>query len=538
MRLYQGTGIVKGAAIGKVFVYQAPKWEDGSTLVEDVRKEWQRYQKAADKASQTLEQRRQQALDSLNEAQAGIFEAQQMMLEDEDFAEQIKEVIESESRSAVSAVMEVSERFAQIFLQMDSDIMKSKAADMRDIATLVIRFLQDRQELFQHMPDHCIVLADKLLPGELAEMDSEKVLGLVLREGSANSHLSILATGRSLPLLICPSLDIQAHWNGMEAGMDCDEGCFYLNIDESTSISLRGKFNFKETQSTVRRQEPSNQATAKGFSLCVNIGHPKELTENVLNACEGVGVFRSEFQYIGKQMAPSEKELFEDYRHAAELLKGKILVIRTIDIGADKPAEFLRLPSEANPALGCRGIRLCLKHKDLFICQLRAILRASAYGKISILLPMINDAEEIRESKAILREVKQSLDKEHIAYDKDIPLGIMIETPAAVLTAEVLAKEADFFSVGSNDLTQYCLAVDRDNPAMESAYNAAHPAMLKLLKITAEAAADAGIGLCICGELAHHTDITQTLVDFGFRQFSVSPAFIPLMKKQLALCKR
>lgn len=279
-------------------------------------------------------------------------------------------------------------------------------------------------------------------------------------------------------------------------------------------------------------------ATADGFKLCLNIGHPKELTAEVIAACDGVGVFRSEFQFIGKSQEPDEESLFEDYRYAAEALKGKTLVIRTIDIGADKQAAFLHLPPEENPALGCRGIRLCFERKELFIKQLRAILRASAYGKIALLLPMICRLDELLRSKAIIEEVKKSLRSEDIPFDESIALGVMIETPAAVLIAEELAREADFFSVGSNDLTQYCLAVDRDNRQMESYYDAQHPAVMKLLKMTAQAASDAGIELCICGELARVSSATQILVGMGYRQFSVSPAFIPLMKETIALCKR
>lgn len=538
MRSYQGTCMVEGAAIGNIFVYQAPKWEDANTQIADVQKEWQRYLKAFDKAREALKKRHHQALAINDQNQADIFEAQEMMLEDEDFKEQIKEIIEEENRSAVYAVMEVSERFAQIFLQMDSDIMKSKAADMRDIASLVIRFLQDKKDIFEQMPEACIVLADRLLPGELAEMDAEKVMGLVLKEGAANSHLGILAAGRQLPMIVCPDLDILPHWNGLPAAIEGKH--FHLEPEEKILSEICEKYAFGEFRSTVNLPQTGSEAlvTAEGFLLNANIGHPKELSPEVVAACDGVGVFRSEFQYIGKNTEPNEEELFADYLQSIELLEGKHLVIRTIDIGADKKADYLQLPHEENPALGCRGIRLCLNNKTLFITQLRAILRASAYGKVSILLPMICSVEELRESKRIIEDCKEMLKAEGLVFDAQVPVGVMIETPAAVLIAEELALEADFFSVGSNDLTQYCLAVDRENPDMASLYDCQHPAVLKLLKMTAEAANKQHIGLCICGELARETSMTQRLVDLGYRQFSVSPAFIPSMKKQLSLCKR
>ncbi|MBO5718563.1 MAG: phosphoenolpyruvate--protein phosphotransferase [Bacteroidales bacterium] len=539
MRVYSGKCLVEGAAIAPIFVYRPPQWEDCQTVVADTQQECERYRSASEKAAKALQERYTKALQSNSEEQAAIFEAQQMMLEDEDFSEQIQTLITEDHRSAVSAVMETAESFAQIFLQMDSDIMKSKAADMRDIASLVIRFLQDRQLIFDSMPSQCIVLAERLLPGELAEMDSRKVLGIVLKESSAHSHLAVLAAGRKLPFLLCPDMDLQDYWTGQVAGMDSAQAKLWIDISLETAESLRRNYRFTEPfASTLPQKQDTQMATAEGFKLCLNIGHPKELTSEVIAACDGVGVFRSEFQFIGKSQEPDEESLFEDYRYAAEALKSKTLVIRTIDIGADKQAAFLHLPPEENPALGCRGIRLCFERKDLFIKQLRAILRASAYGKIALLLPMICQVDELLRSKAILEEVKKSLRGEDIPFDENIALGVMIETPAAVLIADELAREADFFSVGSNDLTQYCLAVDRDNRQMESYYDAQHPAVMKLLKMTAQAASDASIGLCICGELARVSSATQILVDMGYRQFSVSPAFIPLMKETLALCKR
>lgn len=539
MRVFQGKSIVEGAAIAPLFVYRPPVWEDCHTLIEDTRQERARYQAAAQKASKALEDRYAKALQSNSEEQAAIFEAQQMMLEDEDFREQIEELIDNEHRSAVSAVMETAESFAQLFMQMDSDIMKSKAADMRDIASLVIRFLQDKQVIFDSMPSQCILLAERLLPGELAEMDSEKVLGIVLKESSPHSHLAVLAAGRKLPFLMCPEMDIQDYWMGQLAAVETKEGQLMIDLEEEMAAKLRQTYHLAaDFASTMPRKHKSIEATAEGFQLCINIGHPNELKPDIIAACDGVGVFRSEFQFIGKNREPEEETLFEDYRSAAEALKDKPLVIRSIDIGADKQAAFLNLPAEENPALGCRGIRLCFERKDLFVKQLRAILRASAYGKIRLLIPMISSLDDLLRSKAIIDEVKAQLTAENIAFDAHLPVGVMIETPAAVLIANELAREADFFSVGSNDLTQYCLAVDRDNQRMEAYYDSRHPAVMKLLQITAQAAMEAHIGLCICGELARESDVTQQLVDMGYRQFSVSPAFIPLMKETLAICKR
>lgn len=539
MRFIPGKSIIEGAAIAPVFVYRPPVWEDCHTLVDKPEEECERYSLASQKASLALSERYRKALLRHDEQQAAIFEAQQMMLEDEDFREQVQYLIENEHRSAVYAVMETAEGFAQLFMQMDSDIMKSKAADMRDIASLVIGFLQDKQLIFDKIPSQAIVVAERLLPGELAEMDSEKVLGLVLKEASSNSHLSVLAAGRKLPFLLCPDLDIQDYWMGQMAAIDGDKSQFIIELQPDEAEETRQKLQLEaDFPSSMLRLQSEQTTTAEGFQLTINIGHPKELTREVIAACDGVGVFRSEFQFIGKSQEPDEEALFEDYRMAAEALGQKTLVIRSIDIGADKQASCLHLPAEENPALGCRGIRLCFERKDLFVKQLRAILRASAYGKIALLLPMICSLEELLRSKSIIDEVKAQLTAENIAFDADLPLGVMIETPAAVLIADDLAREADFFSVGSNDLTQYCLAVDRDNLRMEAYYNGRHPAVMKLLQMTAQAAIEANIGLCICGELARESELTQNLVDMGYRQFSVSPAFIPLMKETLALCKR
>ncbi len=537
-----GKCIVGGAAIAKIYVYHPPKWEDFLDFVEDTQAEWALYQKAMQQACITLDRRYQRALQRNSQEQASIFEAQRMMLEDEDFNAQVQQHITIDHRSAIYAVMETGEYFADIFQKMDSAVMKSKAADMRDIASLVVNFLHDRQHLFDEMPEQCIVVSASLLPGELVEMDSEKVLGLVLKEASANSHLAVLAAGRRLPLLLCPDMDIQEDWNGKTAVLDTQRGALFIDADSDLQNEVRSQYALDGRLCNTEAQSKTiggEGCRLEGFQLFLNIGHPQELEPGLIEACDGVGVFRSEFQYIGKSQEPEEESLFEDYRQSVLALKGKPLVVRTIDIGADKQAQFLKLPHENNPALGCRGLRLCFEYPGLFVRQLRAILRASAYGPVSILLPMVNDAGEVRRCKTILASVKDALRKEGHAFDEHLQVGVMVETPAAVLCADELAGEADFFSVGTNDLTQYCLAVDRESLSMGAYYNSQHPAIFKLLDLTARAAAKADIPLCVCGELAHERKALPTLVGMGYRKFSVSPAFVPMVKEMLlSLCKR
>lgn len=533
MKDYKGEGIVEGIAIGKIFLYQRPAVGEFEQHVQDTAAELARLRRALQQAVEEMTLRCEKAQALYENDQAAIFEAQKLMLEDQEFIGRIEESILHDKRTAVYAVLQTSEFYADVFLGMEDELMRSKSADIRDVSSLLVRCLSQGQTDHKLLSPG-IVVADNLLPGDLLEMGRENLLGLVVRHGSASSHLAVLATGMSLPLIVCPDLDIEPTLEGKTLAMDGGEGLIFIEPDSSTQTLLKEK-----AQELIYRKQV---LASTGQKLCyqgrrievlANVGSIEDIRQALQAGCDGIGLFRTELSFLGRRHLPDEEELFEYYSQCLELMPDRPLVFRTLDIGSDKQIEGLPLPQEANPALGCRGIRFCLAHPDLFKMQLRALLRAAVNGQPALMFPMITSVEEVGRIKALLREVAESLKQEGLPYRDNLPLGLMIETPAAVVLAPELAREVSFLSIGSNDLAQYTLAADRENEALAAEFNDRHPAVMKMISLTVEAARQEGVGLSLCGELARDVEALPQLLQLGLTRLSVSPSRIISVKAKI-----
>jgi phosphotransferase system enzyme I (PtsI) len=464
-----------------------------------------------------------------------IFQVHQMMLDDLDYVEAITNMITTQNINAEYAVATTGDNFSQMFASMDDDYMRERAADVKDISERVVSILSGSEASGLVTDTPVILASDDLAPSETVQLDKNMVLSFVTQGGSTNSHTAILARTMNIPAIIGLGKDLSEEYEGKLAIVDGATGQVFIEPDGETYTTYQAKQKeYQEKQELLQQLKGQENISLDGqkVKLYANIGNASDIGAVLQNDAAGIGLFRSEFLYLDSDDFPTEEEQFKVYKYVAETMAGKQVIIRTLDIGADKQIDYFNLPKEENPAMGYRAIRICLTQKDIFRTQLRALFRASAYGNIAIMFPMIIALEEVLEIKEIVADVKKELDEEGIPYNKDTQLGIMIETPAAAMISDDLAKEVDFFSVGTNDLTQYTTAVDRQNANLEKFYHPHHKALLRLLKLTADNAHKNGIWIGICGELGADMELTETFLAMGIDELSVSPACIlPLRKK-------
>lgn len=533
MDTYTGKSIFKKIAIGKILFYQKGEQTIKRTHIEEVDAELKRYEKARAAAIEQLDALHEKALKEVGEANAAVFEVHAMMLEDDDYVDSIVNIIESQQVNAEFAVATTGDNFSKMFANMDDDYFKARAADVKDISERLINILSGKEgdQVIGDQP--VIVVADDLAPSETVQMDKKKLLGFVTKYGSANSHTAILARTMNIPALI--GVDIQEEWNGKLAVVDGYEGILYLEPDGETLARLQKRQQEDlETEKLLLQMKGKEDVTLDGrhIRLYANIGGVKDVADVLANDAAGVGLFRSEFLYLEANDYPDEETQFRAYKTVAENMAGRKVIVRTLDIGADKQADYFKLDKEENPAMGYRAIRICLEHTDIFKTQLRALLRASAFGNIAIMYPMIISVDEVRKIKRIFEEVKQELKEQAIPFG-DVEQGIMIETPAAVLISDMLAPEVDFFSIGTNDLTQYTLAIDRQNMKLDHFYDSHHPAVLRMIQMIVENGHKHGCWVGICGELGADMTLTKTFLEMGIDELSVSPAFVLPIRKMI-----
>ncbi len=526
MKVLSGKAAFKGVAIGKIREFGEKKVEVNRTSVSDVEAEIARFEAARDTAASQLGVLYEKAVAEVGEENAAIFEVHQMMLEDEDYLDGIKGMIRDEQLNAEYAVSVTGQNFSEIFAAMDDDYMKERAADVKDISARVVRILAGVEEGGAAMEEPSILVAEDLAPSETLQLDRSKVLAFVTRKGSTNSHTAILARTMNIPALVMVSE--AEHVDGLMGIVDGKEGKLIVEPDEETLKDYRDKLEAQKKEQELLNSlkgKPSVTKDGRKINLYANIGGVEDVEAVLANDAEGIGLFRSEFLYLQSNDYPSEEQQFEAYKAVAERMGGKRVIIRTLDIGADKQIDYFELDKEENPALGYRAVRICLNKREVFKTQLRALCRASAYGRIAIMVPMIISVWEVQTVKEILEKIKEELREEGREVG-EIEFGIMIETPASVIIADELAKEVDFFSIGTNDLTQYTLAIDRQNAKLDMFYNAHHPAILRMIKMVVDAAHKEGIWAGICGELGADTTLTEEFVNMGVDELSVSPGMV------------
>ena len=527
-----GKGVSKGVAAGPISFYRRPSGEIPRRSVTDTAAELARFHDACETAKEQLGVLHDKALAEAGEDAAMLFEAHQMMLDDLDFVESIEGLIENDRLNAEAAVSDTGTQFAEMFAAMDDSYMQARAADIRDISTRVVGILTGEGEsgIVSDVP--CIVAADDLAPSETVQLDKSLILGFITAGGSANSHTAILARTMGIPAIIGAGDALQAEMEGKYAIIDGQTGETVIEPDDAERERLLKKQAKEKALKELLDQlkgKPNETRDGRNVMVYCNIGSPADIDAVLQNDGGGIGLFRSEFLYLQGSDYPTEDEQFEAYKTVAERMGGRRVIIRTLDIGADKQADYFHLDKEENPAMGLRAIRICLTRPEVFRTQLRALYRASAYGKIAIMFPMITSVWEVQEIKRICRNIRAELAEEGVPMADKVELGIMIETPAAVMMSAELAREVDFFSVGTNDLTQYTLAVDQQGVGLDRFFDAHHPAVLRMLRMTAENAHRAGIWIGICGELGADAELTETFLSMGIDELSVSPsAVLPL----------
>ena len=531
MEKYTGKSIFKGIAIGKILFYQKGEQPVKRVKIEDTAEQIKRYEDARAKAAEQLQGLYEKALKEVGEANAAVFEVHQMMLEDDDYIDSVVNIIETQQVNAEFAVATTGDNFAKMFAEMEDDYFKARAADVKDISERMVNILSGNESGGALGDEPVIVVAEDLAPSETVQMDKEKLLAFVTRLGSANSHTAILARTMNIPALI--EVDIKEEWNGKMAVVDGYTGTFYIDPDEETLKKMQEKkeedIKARELLQELKGKEDIT-IDGKHIKLYANIGGVKDVTSVLANDAAGIGLFRSEFLYLEADNYPDEEAQFQAYKTVAENMAGKKVIVRTLDIGADKQVDYFNLDHEENPAMGYRAIRICLDRRDIFRTQLRALLRASAYGNIGIMYPMIISVDEVKEIKKIVESIKAELTEKGIEYG-EVEQGIMIETPAAVMISDLLAEEVDFFSIGTNDLTQYTLAIDRQNSKLDNIYDAHHPAVLRMIQKTIENGHKAGCWVGICGELGADMTLTETFLKMGIDELSVSPTFVLPIRK-------
>lgn len=532
----EGKSVFGGVAIGKIQFYKRNEITIKRTRVEDVEAEVERFQNAKAKTLELLKGLYEKALEDVGEANAMIFEAHQLMLEDPDYVESIENIIRTQDVNAEYAIGATADNFAAIFEAMDDAYMQGRAADVRDVSERLLQALSSQNETVMVMDEPVIIAADDLVPSETVQLDKEKVLSFVTMYGSANSHTAILARTMNIPAVIGLGEALKEEYDGKVAIVDGVDGKVYIDPDEETMASMQKKQKKDQEQKELLNQlEGKENVTKSGQKVNVyaNIGNLADVGAVLKNDAGGIGLFRSEFLYLESDTYPTEEQQFAVYKKVAETMAGKKVIIRTLDIGADKQVDYFKLDKEDNPALGYRAIRICLTRPEIFKTQLRALYRASAYGQISIMFPMIISVAEVKKIKEIVEEVKAELRTEGAAFREDVELGIMIETPAAVMVSRELAKEVDFFSVGTNDLTQYTLAIDRQNQKLEDFYDSHHPAVLAMIRMAAESAHAEGKWIGICGELGADVTLTETFLKMGIDELSVAPGMVLKVRQKI-----
>ena len=531
METYTGKSIFKGIAIGKILFYQKGEQPVKRVKIEDTAEQIKRYEDARAKAAEQLQGLYEKALKEVGEANAAVFEVHQMMLEDDDYIDSVVNIIETQQVNAEFAVATTGDNFAKMFAEMEDDYFKARAADVKDISERMVNILSGNESGGAIGDEPVIVVAEDLAPSETVQMDKEKLLAFVTRLGSANSHTAILARTMNIPALI--EVDIKEEWNGKMAVVDGYTGTFYIDPDEDILKKMQEKkeedIKARELLQELKGKEDVT-VDGKHIKLYANIGGVKDVASVLANDAAGIGLFRSEFLYLEADNYPDEEAQFQAYKTVAENMAGKKVIVRTLDIGADKQVDYFNLDHEENPAMGYRAIRICLDRRDIFRTQLRALLRASAYGNIGIMYPMIISVDEVKEIKKIVESIKAELTEKGIEYG-NVEQGIMIETPAAVMISDLLAEEVDFFSIGTNDLTQYTLAIDRQNSKLDNIYDAHHPAVLRMIQKTIENGHKAGCWVGICGELGADMTLTETFLKMGIDELSVSPTFVLPIRK-------
>ena len=529
MIVMQGKGVSTGVMKGPLYFFRRQDTTVVKMCVEDTEAEKARLTQAQEKAIAQLEALAEQCRVESGEESAILFETHAMFVEDEDYVECILTCLEDESCSAEYAVQTAGEQFAAMFAAMDDAYMQARAADIRDVSQRLLNNLMGIVEGGIDSDEPVILMADDLAPSETIQLDKSKILGFATQGGSSNSHTAILARTMGIPAVCGLGDSLKAEYSGRMAYIDGETGCVYLDPDELTLLTLKEKFD-KQQEMKVLLQAMKGQEDVtldgKKVNVYCNIGSPEDVSAVLANDGQGIGLFRSEFLYLATSDYPTEEEQFQAYKSVAAAMNGKRVIIRTLDIGADKQVDYFDMKKEENPALGVRAIRICLNRPEVFKPQLRALYRASAYGKIAIMFPMITSVWEVKECKRACQKVMAELEKEGIPYNKDTEIGIMIETPASVLVADALAKEVDFFSVGTNDLTQYTLACDRQCNDLGKFYDPHHPAVLRALKMAADAAHNAGIWIGICGELGADLNLLPTFLAIGIDELSVSPSSV------------
>lgn len=528
-----GKSVLKGIAIGRIYLYKKQEYVLKQETVENPEAEVERLEKAKEAAGSQLEELYQKALVEAGEEQAMIFDVHKMMLEDEDYLDSIRGMIRDGKMNAEYAVSLTGDNFAGVFASMDDEYMKARSADVLDISKRLIRILAGVGEEGIVSEEPVILLADDLSPSETVQMDKSKILAIVTKHGSTNSHTAILARSMNIPALVQTDVALLEEYSGAKAVVDGFSGTFIINPEDSVlDTMVQKKMEYEKERTALQELKGKDNITSDGrrINLYANIGNVSDVDKVLESDAGGIGLFRSEFIYLGREDYPSEEEQFHIYKEVLSKMEGKKVIIRTLDIGADKQVDYFKLPKEENPAMGFRAIRICLERPEVFKTQLRAIYRASAFGTAAIMFPMIISVGEIRKIKKIVEEVKEELTKEGISFNR-VELGIMIETPAAAVISDELAKEVEFFSIGTNDLTQYTLAIDRQNQNLDDFYDSHHEAVLRLIRMTVENGHKAGIWVGICGELGGDTTLTKTFVDMGVDELSVSPTYVLSVRK-------
>ena len=533
MQVYNGKSVFGGIAIGKISVYQKKEQQVKRVKVEDPDQEMARYGKAKAEGIRQLQGLYDKALKEVGEANAAIFEVHQMMMEDDGYNESVENIVRSQGVNAEYAVATTGDNYAQMFSAMDDDYMRERAADVRDISERLLTILNGEDTGSVDADEPKIIVAEDLAPSETVQLDKDKVLSFVTVKGSLNSHTAILARTMAIPALVNTSMTLESVMDGKLGIVDGASGTFYVDPDEKTLEEMKKRqeedLSRKQLLQTLKGKDNVTLDGQK-VMLYANIGNIKDLATVIQNDAGGIGLFRSEFIYLEKEDFPTEEEQFQIYRQVAQTMAGKRVIIRTLDIGADKQCDYFHMEHEENPALGCRAIRICLTRPEIFKTQLRALFRASVFGRIAIMYPMITSVQEIRQIKKIVEEVKQELTSQGVEFGNP-EQGIMIETPAAAIISDDLAKEVDFFSIGTNDLSQYTMAIDRQNPQLDPFFDPHHPAVLRMISMVVENAHKAGIWAGICGELGADQSLTKEFLAMGVDELSVSPgSILPLRK--------
>ncbi len=532
---YNGKSVYGGIAIGRIHLITKQEQRIVRHKIDNAEKEIKRFETAKTDAQNQLAMLYDKAKAEVGEASAAIFEIHQMMLDDDDYLNSVKNIIAEQGVNAEYAVGITGDNFAEIFSSMDDAYMKERAADVKDISERIIRILTNADNDKAMSNEPVIILADDLAPSETVQLDKNLVLSFVTVHGSTNSHTAILARTMNIPAIIGTNIELSNELEGKMAVVDGFDGVIYIEPDEEVLAKMKQRKKDEiEKQRLLQELHGKENITKDGKKVLVyaNIGNIKDLAYVLKNDAGGIGLFRSEFIYLESGTYPTEDEQFQIYKKAAETMAGKRVIIRTLDIGADKQADYFNLDKEENPAMGLRAIRICLTRPDIFKTQLRAIYRASKYGKIAVMYPMITSVEEVRKIKAISVQVKAELDEAKIPYN-DIEEGIMIETPAAVMISDMLAKDVDFFSIGTNDLSQYTMAIDRQNPKLDDFFNPHHEAVLRMIEMVCENAHKENVWVGICGELGADLELTEKFLKMGVDELSVSPSYVLPLRNRI-----